>query len=235
MVTMRPSRRQFPPLDEVVLERIADQFQARLLHFRLQNYQRAKAPELASVGLTPRLRDIARALALPLLGDAVGELEVVELLRPRDEEAKLARRGEPEWAVATTLFSLSHRRCGNLTMGELAVEVRQTLINAGETFKLEPRKVGDIVRTLGIQTQPLGNQGRGIRLTQEVVKLIHEVAKGLGLARSDILSAETADGGYGGVPCDLCERLGLMVDDKGNPLRCVDVTQRPKRSKGIFC
>jgi hypothetical protein len=231
VVTMKPTLKELPPLDPVVLEEIADRLQPKLLAFRLQNYRRAKAPELVSVGLTPRSRDIARALALPLLGDHACELVIVELLRPHDAEAKLARRGEPEWAVATTLFSVCHRSYGTLTMGGLAVEVHQTLINACETYKLEPRKVGDIVRALGIQTQSLGNQGRGIRLTQELVKQIHEVAKGLGLTRSDILHPETTDDGYGGAPCDLCQRLGLMVDDKGNPLRCIDLTQRPKRLK----
>ena len=233
VVTMKPTLKDFPALDAVVLEETADRLQPKLLAFRLQNYHRAKAPELASVGLTPRLRDIARALTLPLLGDHPCEIEVLELLRRHDAEAKLGRRGEPEWAVATTLFSVCHRRSGSLTMGELAVEVRQVLINAGETYKLEPRKIGDIVRALGFQTQSLGNQGRGIRLTQEVVKLIHEEAKALGLVRSDILPPETTDAGYGGPPCDLCQRLGLMVDDKGNPLRCIDLKQRPERSKGL--
>lgn len=233
VVTMKPSIKGVPALDPVVLDDAADRLQPKLLAFRLKNYHRAKAPELASVSLTPRLRDIARALTLPLLGDHACELEVVELLLPHDAEAKLARRGEPEWAVAATLFSVCHRSRGTLTMGELAVEVHYTLINAGETYELVPRKVGDIVRALGIQTGSLGNQGRGLRLTQEVVKLIHEVAQGLGLARSDILLPETADAGYGGPPCDLCGRLGLMVDDKGHPLRCIDLTQRPTRSRGL--
>ncbi len=233
VVVMKPTLKEVPALDPVVLEETADRLGPKLLAFRLQNYDRAKAPELVSLGLTPRSRDLARALALPLLGDHAGELEVVELLRPHDAEAKLARRGEPEWTVATTLFSVSHRSSGNLTMGGLAVEVHQTLINAGETYKLEPRGVGAIVRALGIQTQSLGNQGRGLRLTQEMVKKIHEVAKGLGLTRSDILQPETTDDGYGGPPCDLCQRLGLMVDDKGNPLRCIDLMQRSKRSNGL--
>lgn len=233
VVAMKPTLKGFPTLDSAVLEQTAARLQPKLLAFRLQNYHQAKAPDLLSVGLTPRLRDIARALTLPLLGDHACELEVVELLRPHDAEAKLARRGEPEWAVATTLFSVCHQSCGTLTMGGLAIEVLQTLINAVETYKLEPRKVGDIVRALGIQTQSLGNQGRGLRLTQEVVKLIHEGAKGLGLTRSDILPPETADAGYGGSPCDLCQRLGLMVDDKGNPLRCVDLTQRSNHSRGL--
>jgi hypothetical protein len=233
VVAMKPTLKAVPTLDSAVLEQTADRLQPKLLAFRLQNYHRAKAPELVSVGLTPRLRDIAQALTLPLLGNHACEREVVELLRPHDAEAKMARRGEPEWAVATTLFSVCHRNSGTLTMGGLAVEVRQTLINAGETYQLEPRKVGDIVRSLGIQTQSLGNQGRGLRLTQEMVKFIHEGAKGLGLTRSDILPPETADAGYGGSPCNLCQRLGLMVDDKGSPLRCIDLTQRSKRSRGL--
>jgi len=45
---------------------------------------------------------------------------------------------------------------------------------------------------------------------------------------------ETADAGYGGPPCDICHKLGLMVDANGNPLRCVNLTQRPKHSKGLY-
>ena len=128
---MKPTLKEVPTLDRAALDETADRLQPKLLAFRLQNYQRAKAPELASVALTPRLRDIARALALPLGGDHWCELEVVELLWPHDEEPKLARRGEPEWAVATTLFSVCHRSHGTLTMGELATEVRYTLSTPG--------------------------------------------------------------------------------------------------------
>ena len=90
--------------------------------------------------------------------------------------------------------------------------------------------MGEILRSLGLRTEQLGNQGRGLRLTQAVVRQIHELARDLGLNRSDILHWITVEGGYGGYPCSLCTELGLMVRVDGQPLRCVPV-ERPRRDR----
>jgi hypothetical protein len=230
---MRPTTRDLPALDPDALAGIADRLQSSLLAFRLENYERVKPAALASSRLSPRMMDIARALALPLLGDPNLERELIEIVKPHDAHAKVDRHGEPEWVVFTALYARIHRATNTLTVKELTGEVERVLADGGESYPLVPRKVGDILRSLGYPTQKLGNQGRGLRISKELIRSIHTTAKNLGVCRADILSPEGIDSGYGGPPCSLCEENGLMVDHDGRRLRCVEVCSPPKGS-GLY-
>jgi hypothetical protein len=234
LVTMRPTTRDLAALDPDVLEEIADRLQPKLLAFRLENYARVKAVVLKSSRLASRMRDMTRALALPLLGDPDLERELVELVGPHDAQAKVDRHGEPEWVVMTALFGVIHRATNTLTVQELTFTVEQVLANGGESYKLAPRKVGDILRSLGFSTQKLGNQGRGLRLSKDLIHSIHLTAKNMGVCRADILYPEVSDGGYGGSPCTVCEEVGLMVNHDGKALRCVDVYSRPRGRSALY-
>jgi hypothetical protein len=175
------------------------------------------------------MRDIARALALPLLGDPELEGELMEILKPHDDQAKVDRHGEPEWVVMIALYAKIHRTLNiptTLTAKQITVEVEAVLKNAGETYHLEPRKVGDILRSLRFPTQELGNQGRGLWMSKKLVRKIHTTAKDLGLCRADIFYPEVTESGFGGPPCSVCEEVGLMFDHDGRRL------QSPERFRG---
>jgi hypothetical protein len=168
VIAMPPSTRELP-LDEPVLDGIADQFQSRFLPFRLRNYKHARPSEVGKSGLTLRMKDMARALTIPLLGEAELESAVIDLLRPHDVEAKRRRNGAAEWAVATALYKCCHPAPNLLTVGQLSSEVDDVLALQGETYHLTPRKIGDILRSLGIETERLGNRGRGLWFSQTVL------------------------------------------------------------------
>jgi hypothetical protein len=93
------------------------------------------------------------------------------------------------------IFDVCHRTNGALTAGTLACKVDGILTANCETYSLSPRAVGDLLRSLGFVTQKLGSQGRGLSLTQAVVRQIHEVARDLGRNRSDILPYIAVDAG----------------------------------------
>jgi len=177
--------------------------------------------------------DLASALAPPLLGDPNLERELIEIVKPHDAQAKVDRHGEPEWVVITALYARMHRATNALTVQELTFEVDSVLANGGESYRLPPRKVGDVLRSLGYPTQRLGNQGRGLRISKELVRSIHKTAKNLGVCRADILYPVAIDSGYGGHPCSLCEEYGLMVDHEGRHLRCIEMNPRSKGS-GLY-
>ena len=228
VVAMRPTTQDLPALDLDALAGIADRLQPKLLTFRLENYARVKPAPLASPRLAPRMLDIVRALALPLLGDPDLERELIDMVKPHDAQAKVDRHSEPEWVVLTALYARIHRATNTLTVKELTFEVEHVLANGGESYHLVPRKVGEILRSLGYSTEKLGNQGRGLRISKELVSSIHATAKNLGVCRADILYPETAEGGFGGPPCSVCEEYGLMVDHEERPLRCAEQYSRSK-------
>jgi hypothetical protein len=230
VVAMRPTGRDLPALDPEVLEGIADRLQPKLLTFRLENYARVKPVALASSCLTPRMRDIARALALPLLGDPELERDLLEIIKAHDAQAMVDRHGEPEWIVMTALLGIIHRRGAGsalLTVNKLTSAVEFQLAQAGESYHLKPRKVGEILRSLGFPTQRLGCLGRGLRISKNLVRSIHITAKNLGICRADTLLPEDIDGCFGGTfeecekdgfggTCRDCEEAGLLLDNTGS-------------------
>jgi len=221
-VSMRPTNRELATLTPEGLEAIADQMQPKLLNFRLENYRRVKVMA-GKRELNLRMQDIARALVLPFCGDVNFENEIVDLLKPQNAQATFDRYREPEWIVTIALYSRIHRATNTLTVQELTWEVDKVLADAGETYRLAPRKVGEILRCLGFPTERLGSQGRGLRLSRCLLREIHLNAKRMGVCRADILLPEVSDGGYGGPPCAICEELGLMVDFHGKKLTCIDL------------
>jgi hypothetical protein len=231
-IPMLPTRKTLPYLPADPLQQISDRFQPQLLLYRLKNYSQLvvrKRPEIAD--FAPRVRDVALALAAPVLGNREVETQLFRDLGAQDNEAKLARHGEPEWAVITGLYLESHVKGGILTVGSLACTVRNVLLGNGETYELSPRAVGSILRSLGLTTQKLGNQGRGFRLTRQFTGQVHKLAFELGIRKSDILPYATVDAGYAGHRCYWCSKFGLLTRDDGKKLRIVvprDV-RRPRR------
>ncbi len=233
-ISLRPTRKTLPALDDTTLEVIAGKFQSKLVDYRLQNYAKVSTNFGCEVpDFTPRMKDVARALAAPLLGNSELVRDLFSGLSAQDEDAKLNRYGEPEWVVAAALFADCHKETGELTMGNLAFSVGRALAENCETYRLSPRAVGEILRSLGLATQKLGNQGRGLRLTQNVIRQIHQIVRDLGLKRSDILPWIAVDAGHGGPPCALCQEFGLMVRDDGKTLRCLPLLM-PRKSGSLY-
>ena len=152
---------------------------------------------------------------------------------PQNEEAKFSRHSEPEWAVATALFRECHRATGALTVGTLTCTVNEILSRIGETYALQPRAVGDVLRSLRLQTCMLGNIGRGSRTTRQFTEQVHRLACDLGIKNSDILRHQTVDAGYAGMPCKLCRDYGLLVQEDGKELRTVDPFEKLRERKRV--
>lgn len=175
------------------------------------------------------MRDIARALALPLLGAPELERELIEIVKPHDDQAKLDRHGELDWMVLTALFGRIHIHdtAHTLTVGQLTKLVNSELTRRGESSRRDPRKVGEILRSLGFKTEKLGCHGRGFRISKRFVRSVHITAENLGLCQGDILVPEAADDGFAVAPCRDCEEAGLMFDNEGKTLRCAEGDWQP--------
>ena len=226
-ISMLPSCRLLPELDRAAQDRIAHQFQGQFLRYRLENYSKSLTENVSvRAGFTARMRDLTRALAARLFGHQQLEQQLLEDLRAQNEEAKLSRHGEPEWVVASALFDECHHQSGALTVGDLTITVNERLVRIGETYLLQPRAVGDYLRSLGLQTCKLGNLGRGLRITRQLARQVHKLASDLGIKRADIVFYQAIDAGYAGMPCSLCDEYGLLLQDDGAKLRTVDPYKR---------
>lgn len=75
---------------------------------------------------------------------------------------------------------------------------------------------GEILRSLGLNTQQLGCLGRGLEISSKLKDQIHEIEKGLGICAGDLLTPEFPDPTF---VCARCEKYGLGFDNTGRKLR----------------
>jgi hypothetical protein len=196
-ISMIPSGKNLP-LDNETVQRIADDFQARLLMFRLQHYREFRPEPLDLAGLAPRIRDIMCALLLPLRGVEDGLAPLFDALEEQLREAVIEKADEPEALVAIALFSYCHDpEFSAVLTGQIASRVNENRRNTGEEADLKPRAVGAILKSLGLTTEKLSSFGRGLRLTTTVKRRIHQLLQSYNLTPS-----EPRTGG-----CHLCEEI----------------------------
>jgi hypothetical protein len=236
VVSMLPADEELTPLDEAATRRIAKEFQAKLLMFRLTKHAAVKNfsfPEHAFPGLSRRIKQIARALSAPLLGDQESTEELFAILRTVDEEERAERFLEPEWLVTFALFDMCHEnmfRDGvsvsrpEIHVGVLAERINEKLRREGENISLSARKVGGVLKCLHLRTELLNRSGRGLKFTSALKRKIHDLARQLGIDRRNIAFSGGLDAGNGGLPCPLCEETGL-----GAGLRFADPEKLPAR------
>lgn len=213
IVSMLPTANETRPLDDVAMRHIAQQFQPELLMYRFANYSRVKSFRLTSsapADLTPRMKQVARALVAPIQGHAESELIVLSALREGDRAAKIERALEPEWLGAEILFSLIHEPpIHSILVGGIAASINEKLETRGEDFRISARKIGSVLKSLGLRTEALGSLGRGLLFTPAMSRQIHAVARRLGISRRTIATPQGLETGYGGRRCLSCEEFGL--------------------------
>jgi hypothetical protein len=233
IVSLLPTDDDVLPLDEAAMQQIANEYQPKLLMFRLKNYRVVKNFCMSSnplQGMSARMKQIARALTAPLLGDPESTAELLAILGEYDQEAQIERSLEPEWLVAGDLFDLVHkgmeggRLVSEILIGGVADYINQKLENRGEDLRLSARRVDAVVKSLGLRTDKLGRLGRGLKLTSSVKRKVHEIARQLGIDRRTIAPLTALEHGYGGARCSFCEEFGLT-----GGLRFVEINKFPRR------
>jgi hypothetical protein len=213
IVSMLPSGNETQPLDDVAMRQITDRFQPELLMLRFANYSTVKSFRLPSCALqdfTPRMKQVALALVAPIQGHRENESIVLSKLRERDRDAQTERSLEPEWLAAEILFGLVHERAiHSILVGGIASSINEKLKFRGEDFRISARKIGSVLKSLGVRTESLGSLGRGLLFTPAMNSQIHAVARHLGISRRTIATSQGLEAGYGGRRCLLCEEFGL--------------------------
>ena len=230
VIRLLPTQKNLLPLTESSMEQIARAFQPRLLMFRLQNYEAVKRSQVSFEKVkdfTARIRELVQGMAAPLLGQAMHEDKLIEIMRESDQEARIERSLEPEWLVLEALFDLCHQGAANdrmisdILVGGVGAHVNKTLALRGEGLRMTAKSVGNVLKSLGIRTRRLGNHGRGLTFTSVARKKIHELARRFGFDRTHFATLSGLEAGYGGTPCVLCEEVGLT-----GGLRFMDLQER---------
>src|SRR2546427_1254963 len=106
-IVMTPSDRDLPWLDLDAEDKLADALQPMLQMFRLLHYERIAASHYPGfLKFPPRLRDSARALAAPMLGNEELQERLAGALESQIHSMRFDRFAEPEWIVMVALYGV---------------------------------------------------------------------------------------------------------------------------------
>jgi transcription initiation factor TFIIIB Brf1 subunit/transcription initiation factor TFIIB len=131
------------------------------------------------------MQRLASALLLPFYEDKETRLVVAEALIEQNHHAQCERSDDPEYLVIRALGAFCHQKGRSTALvGEVAEKINTTRKSLGEEADLKARKVGAILKAIGLGTEEISRFGRGLRLTTGVRRKIHELARAYGLQPS---------------------------------------------------
>jgi hypothetical protein len=190
-IPMIPAGQAVPPFDQETQERIASEFQPKLLDFRRAKLTKAFRLKFDASKFDATLRNLARSLATATPDDPDLQAEIFELLRDQDADIRSARWIDPNVIAVEALLVACNESLGEMVyVGELARLAEATLRGRGEERTIDPGVFGKRLQLLGFVTEPRDAKGVRLRLTDEVRN------QALALAR-DLGAPESQNGGAG--------------------------------------
>ena len=172
-IMVSPSAAPLPRLVRQTQDRIADEFQSKLLNYRLQNYRTVAAsqPDLGS--MTSEMRALAGNLLACVVDDPALRQDVLLRLQPQDQEARVERSSELASVTIEALLVFCHEVHEQVHVAQIAEGVNAIFKGRDEHLEVSAKRTGHCLKTLGLFTQPLDSAGRGIRLTRAMRSKIH--------------------------------------------------------------
>jgi len=185
------------PDDPRVLQ-FAKKVRMRLQQFRFEHYRSLSVPKVpADVQLSSRALDLYRALALPFGADQVFCNILAHLLSAQRQFQSRVLSATQASAVRV-LYSLIHidPSAPGYRLSGLTTEMKGDLASRGEPSRLNERKAGDILTSLGLTNRSRTNTGYVLWLERSDRVRIHEMARDY-----------EVDGTGANQNCDMCKEI----------------------------
>lgn len=175
-VSINPARRQLPRLTEIEERAAADEFQARLLAYRMIQHPQVQKREIDAEAIGSGLSDQLRTWSAAIPEHSDLQQSVLEAFTECRDAASAERFEDPNCLVAEAALMFCHRTgAEHFFVGELAEKVNDLLAGRRADCRLEDRKVGSVLRKLDIQAERATN-GFRVKLDQAMRKRIHRIA-----------------------------------------------------------
>jgi hypothetical protein len=176
-VALAPSGGHFPIVDPQYLNDTGCELQAQLLQYRLHNFPKVRASTFDAPRLAYPTRHVARTLGACLVDDPTAESRITSLLQDDDADSRVRDSTRISSVVIEAALFLCHEKKRSAALvGELASISNGIFKGRDETIELEARAVGSILRSVGLFSQRIGSAGRGLLLTTDLRRRIHELA-----------------------------------------------------------
>ena len=176
-IPVSPARQGLSVLDSATREKIANNFQPKLLAYRLANFRKVLNSTFDAPELTASMRELAQNLSACTPDDPDLQAQVPDLLRTQDKETR-----SEAWLdintiiIETVLASIHEGKQDCIYVGEIAKAAETILWGREESRKLAAREIGTRLRLLELVTEPRNSKGIRLLLTAELSRRIHELA-----------------------------------------------------------
>lgn len=187
--TLIPSREYIPVMGAAEAKRVASEFQAKLLMYRLRNFGQLAPPILDLRELTAPTQELAVSLATCIVGDEKLRSQIIPLLKERDQQIQVDRTTVLESILLEGLLAACHDpQKLNLSVVELTQSVNTIFLGRGEAQQVSPEQVGWRLRAVGLHTAFLSGGRKGLVLAEATRATIHKLAAAYGVRtlRSEI-------------------------------------------------
>ncbi len=180
-ISLPPSLLPSSTLDDKVENEIATRFQPRLLMYRLRNSGTAPEFRVDVSEFTFVTRQLACTLAMCFPEDLKLAGDIVQLLRPQDEEVRGQHSRDVNCAIVEILLGYIHDgKQREVRVDELAKKVSALLRFRGEIRQYSPEEIGWKLRDLNI-AKHTSSAGRQVILRRETSQIVHRLAQSFGL------------------------------------------------------
>jgi hypothetical protein len=172
-----PARQGLPILDDAMREKIANNFQPKLLAYRLANFSKVLNSTFDASELTTSMQELAQNLSACTPDDPDLQAQVPELLRTQDQETRSAAWLDINTVIIEAILASIHAgKQDCIYLGEIAKAAETILWGREEDRKLAAREIGTRLRLLELVTEPRNSKGIRLLLTTELSRRIHELA-----------------------------------------------------------
>jgi len=172
-----PPSSQGPALDEQRRQEIANDFQPRLLMYRLKNWAKVRESRVDVSELTVPTRRLACALAACFPGDPGLVRDTILLLRPQDEEIRSQRFLDVACVLVEILWGEIHsREHKQVSVSNLAKDANALLHSRGEFRDHSAEEVGWKLKRLCIPKHT-DTSGRQVWLDRYTSRRVHQLAQ----------------------------------------------------------
>ena len=201
-LVLPPTREYVPPISASEAERIATEYQAKLLRYRLLNRAKVRAPTFDMKQFTVPMQELAYSLAASITDDDKLQSEIVPFLKPLDHEILVDRESLLQAIVLEVLLAQCHSTNDkDFPVTEMTGYVNTVLRGRGDMREVSPETVGWTLRALGLHTGFITGGKKGLSLLNDVREKIHDLAAAYGVRTLRELPAKP--------DCPLCKALAL--------------------------
>jgi hypothetical protein len=176
-IAVAPSQLKSPALGEQQRDKIATDFQSRLLMYRLKNHAKVDGRQGEVAEFTFATGQLASTLASCFPEDWELARDVVRLLRTQSDEAREKRFRDVNYVIVEILWALVHdRKRKAVNVNELAKDVGVLLQSRGEAVQYSAEEVGWKLRQLSIPRHT-DSSGRQVVLNFDTSRIVHRCAR----------------------------------------------------------